>query len=220
MQRVAEKVGQGRRSLAFPWAALALLLVSLLAGLRAEGQENGSSGKMPGSLAGTLLVATEELRDPRFVKSVIYMVRHDRQGAMGIMINRLIGEGPLAELLKGLGLETAGVSGDIRIHYGGPVEPRRGFVLHTGDLRVEGTYPVNDRYALTINPDLLRQIGLGHGPRRSVVTFGYSGWGAGQLEGEIARGSWISVPAEEELVFDRDLVTKWQRATSRRLYRM
>lgn len=203
-----------------PRILLALLLLAGLASLRAEGQDNGASQGMRGSLAGKFLVATEELRDPRFARSVVYMVRHDRNGAMGLIVNRLLGVAPLAELLTRLELDVKGVSGDVRMHYGGPVEAGRGFVLHTGDYATDGTFPVNERIALTINPDILRAIGLGKGPRLHLVAFGYAGWAPGQLEAEIARGDWISVPADEELIFDAELGTKWERAMARRVFEL
>ncbi len=199
---------------------LALLLLVGLVGLRAEGQDNGASRGMRGSLAGKFLVATEELRDPRFARSVVYMVRHDRSGAMGLIVNRLLGVAPLAELLTRLELDPTGVSGDVRMHYGGPVEPGRGFALHTGDYATDGTIPANDRISFTINPDILRAIGLGKGPRLHLVAFGYAGWAPGQLEAEIARGDWISVPADEDLIFDTKLETKWERAMARRVFEL
>ena len=198
----------------------ALLLLVGLVGLRAEGQDDGASRGMRGSLTGKFLVATEELRDPRFVRSVIFMVRHDRHGAMGLIVNRLLGVAPLTELLTRLELDAKGVSGDVRMHYGGPVESARGFVLHTGDYAADGTIPANDRISLTINPEILRAIGLGKGPRLSLVAFGYAGWAAGQLEAEIAHGSWVSVPADEKLIFDTDPETKWERAMARRVFEL
>lgn len=197
-----------------------LLLLGGLVVLRVEGRDNGASGKMPGSLGGKLLVATEELRDPRFMESVIYLVRHDRGGAMGLIVNRPLGEASLAELLARLHLDATGVSGDVRIHYGGPVDPRRGFVLHTDDVAVEGTRPAHDRIALTLNPEILQVIGRGKKPHFFLVTFGYAGWGAGQLEGEMARGSWITVPADEDLIFDAAHETKWRRAMARRVFEL
>lgn len=218
--RIHAQPGRGRGGRKGTRLVLALLLLGGLVGLRAEGQDNGASPGGKGSLAGKLLVATEELRDPRFVRSVIYMVRHDRSGALGVMVNRLLGEAPLTELLTRLELDAKGVSGTVRMHYGGPVEPSRGLVLHTSDYAADGTIPVNDHISLTINPDILRAIGLGKGPRLSLMTFGYSGWSPGQLEGEIARGSWFSIPADESLIFDLNLGTKWERATARRVFEL
>jgi putative transcriptional regulator len=169
-----------------------------------------------GSLAGQLLVATEELKDPRFVRSVVYMVHHDANGAMGFIVNRPIGEAPLAELLKRLGMESKGVTGEIRVHFGGPVEPALGFVLHTAEFKIPGTRVVKDGIAMTTQPEIFRAIGTGAGPRRILFALGYAGWAPGQLEGEIKAGAWAIVPADEALVFDQNYEKKWERAMARR----
>jgi len=171
----------------------------------------------PSSLSGRLLVATNELRDPRFVRTVVYMVRHGAGGAMGLIINRPLGEARLADVLERLGMEGKGISGEIRVHYGGPVEPTQGFVLHTRDYAIEGTHNVDERFAMTGQPEILRDIGAGTGPRRSLFALGYAGWAPGQLEGEIAAGAWVSVPADEALVFDEQYEKKWERAMARRV---
>jgi putative transcriptional regulator len=163
-----------------------------------------------------VLVATSELKDPRFVRTVIYMVHHDPGGAMGLVVNRPIGETSLAELLEGFGMEGNGAQGGIRLHYGGPVEPRRGFVLHTTDYTSASTRVVKDGIALTVGTEIFRALGAGSGPRLSLVALGYAGWAPGQLEGEIAAGAWVVVPADEGLVFDEHYEKKWDRAMARR----
>jgi putative transcriptional regulator len=150
------------------------------------------------------------------VRTVIYMVHHDAGGAMGLVVNRPLGDTPLAALLEGLGIEGNGVKGGVRLHYGGPVEPRRGLVLHTSDYASEGTRVVGGGIAITVGTAILRAIGAGTGPRRSLVALGYAGWAPGQLEGEIAAGAWVVVPADEGLVFDQDYEKKWDRAMARR----
>jgi putative transcriptional regulator len=167
-------------------------------------------------LAGQLLVATTELKDPRFVRTVVYMVHHDQAGAMGLVVNRPLGDTPLAALLEGLGMEGNGAQGGIRLYYGGPVESRRGFVLHTTDYASDSTRVVSGGIAITVGTEILRAIGNGTGPRRSLVALGYAGWASGQLEGEIAAGAWIVVPADEGLVFDQNHEKKWDRAMARR----
>lgn len=169
------------------------------------------------SLAGQLLVAAPEMRDPRFKHTVIYMVRHDRLGAMGLVLNRPVGEVPLAKVLERLGLANPGATGDVRVHYGGPVEPTRGFVLHTADYAGAGTVVVGDGIALTENPAIFGAIGAATGPRKSVFALGYAGWRGGQLEAELERGIWRSVPADEALVFDDDYDRKWQRALDKQI---
>ncbi len=170
----------------------------------------------PAFRAGQLLVATDEIRDPRFHHTVIYMVRHDATGAMGLVVNRPLAEAPLARLLELFGAGGQGVAGSVRVFYGGPVELSRAFVLHTADWTSPDTREVAGGIALTAHPAVLEAIGQGRGPRRSLFALGYAGWAPGQLEGEIERGAWISVPADEALVFDGDAEGKWQRAMARR----
>jgi len=167
-------------------------------------------------LAGQLLVATDSLRDPRFVRTVIYMVRHDPSGALGLVVNRPLGTMPLARLLDSLGRSGEGVSGTIRLHYGGPVEPKRGFVLHTAEWAGEDSHVVQGGVALTTDPAIFEAIARGAGPRRLIVALGYAGWSPGQLEGEIEGGAWITVTADEALIFDEEASTKWDRAMARR----
>jgi putative transcriptional regulator len=178
----------------------------------AEPAEGGAAG----GLAGQLLVATREMRDQRFAQAVIFIVRHDASGALGLIVNRPSEEVGIALLLKRLGLEHEGVGGSMRMHYGGPVEPGRVFVLHTADYAGEGTRVIADGIALTVHPDVLRAIGTGAGPRRALLALSYSGWAPGQLERELRAGRWVVVPADAGLVFDDDHGTKWQRATARR----
>ncbi len=167
-------------------------------------------------LAGQLLVATEDLRDPRFVRTVIYVLQHDAAGALGLVVNRPVVDAPLSRLLEEFGLEGRGAGGSIRVHYGGPVEPGRAFVLHTADYLGDGTHVIKDDVALTAQPQILAAIARGRGPRRALLMLGYAGWAPGQLEAEIQHGSWITVPSDETLVFDENYETKWERATARR----
>ncbi|MBI2527935.1 MAG: YqgE/AlgH family protein [Candidatus Rokubacteria bacterium] len=165
-----------------------------------------------GSLVGQLLVAAPGMRDPRFARTVIVIVRHDATGAMGVTVNRSIGRTPLAELLQRLGVDPAGVSGSIRVHWGGPVDRARGFVLHTTDYTDEGTIAAGPRFALTASLEVLRRIGLGRGPRRTLFVLGYAGWAPGQLEAERERGDWVVAPPDDEVVFDDNHAGKWERA--------
>lgn len=186
----------------------------LVVGVVATGAPGAGPG--PGSpwLTGKLLVATERLGDPRFVRTVIYMLQHDAHGAMGLVVNRSLGAVPLAHVLAQFGLDATGVHGDIPIHYGGPVEPRRGFVLHTSDF--PGTEVIGDGIALSVGRGILAAIAHGRGPRRSRLTFGYAGWAPGQLEAEMGAGAWFTVPADETLLFDTDDDVKWEHARARR----
>ena len=161
-------------------------------------------------LAGQLLVATDALRDPRFRRSVVYLVHHGDAGAMGVVVNRPLGDAPLAAILDELGGSSAGISGTLRVHYGGPVEPHRGALLHATDSGL----------ALTTTPAILDAIARGQGPARFIFVLGYAGWAPGQLEAEIDSGAWITVPGDADLVLDDDATTKWDRAMSRRRIRL
>ncbi|MGH7334213.1 MAG: YqgE/AlgH family protein [Candidatus Rokuibacteriota bacterium] len=169
------------------------------------------------NLSGRLLVAAPEMRDPRFVESVIYMVNHDAAGAMGLVVNRPIGAISLAQLLERFGVVPEGIQGSILAHWGGPVETGKGYVLHTPDYSTEGTIIVKGKAALTGSRKVLEAIVSGSGPRRTLFAVGYAGWGPGQLEAELARGGWVTASADESLLFDDDYATKWQRAIARRL---
>ena len=168
------------------------------------------------SLAGKVLVAREGMPDPRFQETVIYMVDHDRNGALGLVVNKPRAIGPIGALLDELGIDAReyglDLQGSITLHYGGPVDPGRGFVLHSADYEIDGTRIVSSGIAMTINPEALIDIALGQGPRRSLIIFGYSGWGPLQLEGELARGDWKVIDADADLVLGTDHEDKWRRA--------
>jgi putative transcriptional regulator len=168
------------------------------------------------SLVGQMLVATEALQSPAFARTVVYMVRHDADGAFGLVINRPGPALPFASLLRQMQIDPGDATGRIRVHEGGPVEARRGFVLHTAEYATNGAERVADDVALTTRPDVLADIARGSGPRRYRFLHGYAGWRGGQLEDEIAAGAWITVSADPEILFDEDYATKWARATARR----
>lgn len=167
-------------------------------------------------LTGQLLVATEEMKDPRFVESVIYMVSHDAGGAFGLIVNRPVAKGPFDDVLKGAGAETKGAKGEITIHYVGPVGTRQGFMLHSDDVLVDKSTRVRDGFAMTSDVKLLEAAAQGKGPRQFLFMLGYAGWGPGQLEGELRAQSWFVVPADNSLVFGQDAEKKWRRALDRR----
>ena len=160
-------------------------------------------------------MASPKIGDPRFARTVIFMVSHDKDGALGLVVNKAYGSGPMEKFMKGFNIDPGQYKGDIRLHYGGPVEPGAGFVLHTADYHGPSTRVVNATMALTTEMSVLKAIAEGHGPRHSLFALGYSGWGPGQLESEIARGDWFSAPPDENLIFDDDLETKWDRASGR-----
>ncbi len=165
---------------------------------------------------GKLLVADPEMNDPRFAQTVIYMVTHDAEGAMGLVINRPMAKGPLKDLLKGFGIESNEAKGEVIIHYGGPVSANAGFVLHSDDAMLDDSTPVNDGIAMTANAEIIEAMARGKGPRESLILFGYAGWAAGQLEGELKAGAWHIVPADKNIVFGKDANKKWHQAMDRR----
>jgi putative transcriptional regulator len=206
------------RVVAVPFGALlcALALVALLAPARPVRGGGRALAQANRSLAGQLLVATEGLQDPRFTRTVVYMVRHDAAGAFGLVVNRPGPEVPLAPLLRQFGLDDRGVTARIRLHYGGPVEPTRGFVLHTAEYATAGTERLADGVALTPRPAVLGDIARGAGPRRYRFVQGHAGWRGGQLEDEIDAGAWITASVDADILFDDDYATKWDRAMARR----
>ena len=165
-----------------------------------------------GYLTGQLLIAMPNMRDPRFARSVIYVCAHNADGAMGLVVNRLVGSVTFPDLLEQLSIEGGTASKEIRVHFGGPVESGRGFVLHSGDYRHDSTLQVDEEMALTATVDILTDIAQGRGPRRSLLALGYAGWGPGQLDSEFQANGWLSVAADETLIFDDDLDSKWERA--------
>jgi putative transcriptional regulator len=168
------------------------------------------------SLAGQLLVAAPSIGDPRFHHAVILMVHHDKEGALGIIINHPVGEQPLAKLLADAGDPDAGAEGNIRVFSGGPVQPERGFVIHTTDYKRRATVEVDEHVAMTSSREILHDIGHHQGPEKSLFAFGYSGWGAGQLENEMARNDWYTAPDDTRLVFDDARDQVWDEAMARR----
>lgn len=168
-----------------------------------------------GYLTGQLLVAMPQMRDVRFARTVIYICAHNADGAMGLVINRLVGSITFPALLAQLGIDSTGLGEEIRVHFGGPVESGRGFVLHSSDYVHSGTMLVDDDVGLTASIDILKDIADGQGPRRSLLALGYAGWGPGQLDAEIQANGWLSVPSDEQLIFGDDLDSKWERAISK-----
>ena len=165
-----------------------------------------------GFLEGQLLIAMPAMADQRFSRTLIYMCAHSAEGAMGLVVNKLLGAMTFPELLKQLGVDTPDNPADIQVHFGGPVEPGRGFVLHTADYLRDGSLEIGTNIALTATVDILKEIADGGGPERNLLALGYAGWGPGQLENEIQENAWLNVDPTSELLFGRDVDTKWERA--------
>ena len=173
------------------------------------------TSKNEGYLTGQLLVAMPQMLDERFSTSVIYLCAHTEDGAMGLVVNKLLENVDLPDLLKQLDLEPDLKGVGIRVHFGGPVESGRGFVLHSGDYIQDATMVINDHIALTATTDVLRDIAAGDGPQNSFFALGYAGWGPGQLDAEIQANGWLSLEADNSLVFGRDPKTVWQSALAK-----
>jgi putative transcriptional regulator len=168
-----------------------------------------------GYLTGQLLVAMPNMRDPRFEKTVIYMCVHNAEGAVGLVLNRQIDSITFPDLLEQLEIETEDEAPELPIHFGGPVETGRGFVLHSADYGQSGTIMVDDLIGLTATVDILKDMAARRGPRSSMLALGYAGWGPGQLDSEIQQNAWLNVPSDEGLIFGSDIDGKWARAIAK-----
>lgn len=169
-----------------------------------------------GFLSGQLLIAMPGISDPRFERSLILICAHDEKHAMGITLNRPVEGLSLPDLFERLEIETTAELEDDLVLMGGPVEVERGFVLHTDDYHAEHSLDVEGGLTLTTTREVLEAMGgRGRHPRRAILALGYAGWGAGQLEREIRENVWLTVAADESLIFDDDYKTKWARALTK-----
>lgn len=159
-------------------------------------------------LTGQFLLAMPGIGDPRFEQAVIAMCAHDEEGALGIGIGALIDGLTFHDVLEQFEIPTEGVPA-APVHFGGPVEPRRGFVVHSADWSGQDTVDVAGRWALSSTVDVLRAIAEGRGPTRWIVALGYAGWSAGQLDEEMTRHGWFNVRGDEALLFDADVHSRW-----------
>ncbi len=166
-------------------------------------------------LVGRLLIATPEMQDSNFARAVIYLCEFSREGAMGLIINRPAPRLNFSEILRQLGIDSDENAPPIRVQMGGPVGSGHGFVLHSDDYFKESTLRLPDGVALTGTMDILRAISSGDGPRKSFLALGYAGWGAGQLDAELAQNAWLTADCDEELLFNAALETRWSGALSR-----
>jgi len=194
---------------------LVTVLVTTIALLAAATSERPAEAQRTASLGGDLLVASPDMRDPRFARTVVYLIRHDASGAQGLVVNRPLGDIALGKLLDQMRRDGSTASGNVRLHGGGPMEGRRMFVLHTGEYTSAGTTAIKNGVSVTTDPDILQSMAKGQGPRRVRIVVGYAGWGPGQLEAEMEAGAWIRAAADESLLFDDDYDKKWERAQTR-----
>ncbi len=167
----------------------------------------------PADLTGKLLIAMPGMGDPRFARSVIYMCAHSPEGSMGLIVNKPTPEVRFAELLDQLGIKPGPGLRDIRVHFGGPVEGGRGFVLHSADYAGgPATLHVDADVSLTATLDVLEEIAAGGGPASSMLALGYAGWGPGQIESEIAQNGWLTCDSRHDILFGRAHEHKWAAA--------
>ncbi|MEM8578586.1 MAG: YqgE/AlgH family protein [Pseudomonadota bacterium] len=163
-------------------------------------------------LTGHLLIAMPGMEDFRFDRSVVLLCTHGPDGAMGLIVNKPARDVALKDVLAQLDIGSAGPLERMRVHFGGPVETARGFVLHSSEYRSRlQTLAVTDDLAMTATQDILEDIAAGDGPAQAQVMLGYAGWGPGQLEGEIAANGWLTAAAAPDLVFGAD-APKWEAA--------
>ncbi|GAB3031673.1 MULTISPECIES: YqgE/AlgH family protein [Oleiagrimonas] len=163
----------------------------------------------PHTLAGQFLIAMPALTDPHFTRGVAMVCQHGEDGAIGLMINRL-SEFSLGDVLAQMQLECDEPRvAEMPVLLGGPVQPERGFVLHTDEGHWESSYRINDAWSVTTSRDILVAMAAGEGPSRAVVALGYAGWDPGQLENELMENAWLTVEADARIVFDAPLEERW-----------
>jgi len=165
-------------------------------------------------LTNQFLIAMPGLEDPNFFHSVTYICEHNDSGALGLVINRPLGM-QLDEILQHVQLDQAEPEArQIPVHLGGPVQQDRGFVLHEPLGEWDATLKVTDRIGITSSMDILQAIARNEGPEHTLITLGYAGWGAGQLEQEMAENAWLSGPAHPDILFDTPDEERWKAAAA------
>ena len=167
---------------------------------------------MPSNLAGQLLVATPQMTDPRFKHKAIFMCQHDDKAAMGLVINNPSSDITLSQLNEKLGIEMPHCYGDDPVYIGGPVEPQRGYILHSNDHMMPDTIPVTKDICLSIHVDMIKEISRGFGPVMTKVMLGYAGWSSGQLEEEMRQNMWFHLAADPDMLFTTDSNIIWDRS--------
>jgi putative transcriptional regulator len=171
--------------------------------------ENGDNSY----LTGKLLLAMPALGDPRFHHSVILMCAHDENGAMGLVINRILPGLDFSDIVRQIQAENDIKNVleelDMPVYGGGPVETARGFLLHSNDFQQNDTIQVNDKIGVTGTVDALKLIASGEGPQKMLFILGYAGWSPGQLESEIQQNAWLTLETDPEVVFDAGADEKW-----------
>ena len=182
--------------------------------------QSGKSAPQRGYLDGQMLIAMPTMRDERFARTLIYVCAHSSEGAMGIVVNQPAANVNFADLLVQLEvikdselIQLPRRAGAVQVLKGGPVEPGRGFVLHSSDFFIENsTLPIDEGICLTATLDILKAIARGEGPQSAILALGYAGWAPGQLENEIQHNGWLHCAADAELIFGQDIGGKYEKA--------
>lgn len=180
-----------------------------------EIEKETESEKDKSYLTGRLLLAMPAMGDTRFHKAVIYLCAHDKNGAMGLVINHKLPGVDLAQLLAQLNIkpeENNNKTPDTVVMSGGPVETARGFVLHSNDFRQEDTIKIDDEFSVTGTIDALKAIASGNGPNKMLFILGYAGWSSGQLDQEIQQNAWLIADPDPDLIFKASPEEKWVKA--------
>ncbi len=165
------------------------------------------------NLTGKFLIAMPGMGDARFERSLVFLCAHSEEGAMGLIVNKPMEEPGFRSLLRRLEIEPGPDCAEVQVHFGGPVEGGRGFVLHSADYFVgASTLRVDARFGMTATLEVLGDLAQGQGPARALLALGYAGWGPGQLESEIGNNGWLTCDATPDLVFSEASATKWERA--------
>lgn len=168
------------------------------------------------SLGGQVLIAMPGMSDPRFRRSLVYLCAHSSEGAMGLIVNKHADDLRLKDLFEKLEIPIGEPVGLAPVHFGGPVETGRGFVLHSSDYDSgEATLQVDQATSMTATVDILHAIADNRGPRRAIVALGYAGWAPGQLEAEMRANGWLACDPDDELLFGDDEAGKWDKALAK-----
>ncbi len=178
-------------------------------------EETESKQELSGYLTGQFLLAMPHMQDSRYEKTVIYICGHDLNGAMGLVVNKFLGDLTLKGLLEYLNLPRESIRRDLPIYFGGPVDTGRGFVLHSDEFTHSGTVQLGKHIALTATIDVLQAIAEGGGPKECLLAMGYVGWGPGQLDSELHSNRWLQVEADSEILFQTSIEKKWEKAISK-----
>jgi len=170
-------------------------------------------------LDGQILIAMPGMQDPRFHRSLVYLCAHSADGAMGLIVNKRANDLKLKDLFGRLGIPIGSGPSEMArapVHYGGPVEMGRGFVLHSSDYQSDdATLQVDDATSMTATLDILHAMATDRGPDRAIIALGYAGWAPGQLEAELQANGWLACSADETLLFGTDEDSKWDKALAK-----